>query len=173
LPPAQNFQFPLFDAQDALDFGAAGMVVSVLLGYEEEIEAACMKALVTLAIEGKEVGLPLVAEVRPSGPRVSLPGKAVELGASYALEGGADVIVIPNPGPASLKTIAAMVSTVPWLLKPTSLENAAQEMDEVLTLGGAGLWLDYTLFRQPDPAALAGTLYAHLHATQPEAQTTR
>jgi DhnA family fructose-bisphosphate aldolase class Ia len=173
MPPAQNFQFSLFSARDALDFGAVGMVITFLLGYEEEIEAACMKATVTLAIEGKEAGLPLVVEVRPSGPRVSLPGKAVELGASYALEGGADVIVLPYPGLASMKTIGAMVSSVPWLLKPTSLESAAQELEEALALGGAGLWLDHSIFSQPDPAGWIASLYARLHASQSETQPAR
>jgi DhnA family fructose-bisphosphate aldolase class Ia len=173
MPPERNFQFPLFSARDALDFGAAGMVLSFLLGYEEEIEAACMKALVTLAIEGKEAGLPVVVEVRPSGPRVSLPAKAVELGASYALEGGADVIVIPNPGLSSLKTISAMVSSIPWLLKPGNLFDAEQELVQALSLGGAGLWLDHTLFSQPSPTRIIDGLYSQLHSTQPAAQSTQ
>jgi DhnA family fructose-bisphosphate aldolase class Ia len=101
LSPAQIHQFQLFSAKEASDFGAVGMVISFLLGYEEDIEAACMKATVTLALDGKAVGMPLVVEVCPNGPRVSLPGKAVELGASYALEGGADAIAVPYPGTAA------------------------------------------------------------------------
>jgi DhnA family fructose-bisphosphate aldolase class Ia len=151
LPPEENLQVQLFSAQDALDFGVVAMVSTFLLGYEEEIEAACMKRTVNLAVEGKPIGMPLVVEVRPDGPRVSLPGKAVELGASYALEGGADVIVIPHPGPASLKTIAEFVS-VPWLVKPSSLNTAAAELESALSLGGCGLWLDHTLFGLPHPA---------------------
>jgi DhnA family fructose-bisphosphate aldolase class Ia len=172
LPPEQPMQFPLFSARDALDFGAAGMVISFLLGYAEEVEAACMKTTVTLAMQGQEIGLPLVVEVRTSGPRVSLPGKAVELGASYALEGGADVIVIPDPGPASLKTIGEFVS-VPWLLKPDCLDGAAEALERVLALGGAGLWLDHTLFAGPDPAGRLGGLHARLHSPQPETQPDR
>ena len=162
LPPEQAFTFPLFSAQEALDFGATGMVVSFLLGYEEEIEAACMKTTVTLALEGKANGIPLVVEVCPTGPRVSLPGKAVELGASYALEGGADVIAIPYPGPESLNTVCQFVS-IPWLLKPTGFATAGQELEEALGLGCAGAWLDYRLFSQPEPFKELQNLSEQIH----------
>jgi DhnA family fructose-bisphosphate aldolase class Ia len=141
------------------------MVLSFLLGYEEEIEAACLKATVTLGLAGKELGLPLVVEVRADGPRVSLPGKAVELGASYALEGGADVIVVPYPGPTSLKTIGEMVS-VPWLVKASDLEQAAGQMAEALESGAAGLWLDHGVFAQPDPTGRLARLSNQLHPVQ-------
>jgi DhnA family fructose-bisphosphate aldolase class Ia len=162
LPSTQIHTFPLFSTREALEFGATGMVVSFLLGYEEEIEAACMKTTVTLALEGKANGMPLVVEVCATGPRVSLPGKAVELGASYALEGGADVIAIPYPGPASLNTISQFIS-VPWLLKPTDFATAEQELDEALKLGCAGTWLDYKLFKQPDPIQISQTLSKKIH----------
>jgi len=159
LPPAQVQQFPLFSVEDASDFGAVGMVTSFLLGYEEEVEAMCMKTTVSLAIKGKDAGMPLVVEVRPTGPRVSIPNKAVELGASYALEGGADVIIVPYPGSSSLETIGQFVS-VPWLLKPSSFANAEQELHEALSLGCSGLWLDHTLFAQTDPTQVLQSLRA-------------
>ena len=166
LPPAQIHQIPLFSARDASDFGATGMVLSFLLGYEEEIEAVSMKATVALALEGKAAGMPLIVEVRPTGPRVSLAGKAVELGASYALEGGADGIAIPYPGSTSLKTISQFVS-VPWLVRPSSFSKAEQELEEALSLGGAGLWLDHTLFQQPAPAQVLRSLSHLVHTVQP------
>jgi len=165
-PPEHGNRLQLFTAQDALDFGAAGMVISFLLGYEEEIEAACLKSTVTLALTGKDLGLPLVVEVRPTGSRVSLPNKAVELGASYGLEGGADVIVVPYPGPASLKTIGAML-TVPWLVVPTRWATASQELDEALDQGASGLWLDHSLFALPDPAGAVSRLAGQIHKAQP------
>jgi DhnA family fructose-bisphosphate aldolase class Ia len=130
--------------------GAVGMVISFLLGYEEAIEAACLKAAVQLSLAGKDLGLPLVVEVRPSGPRVSLPAKAIELGASYALESGADVIIVPYPGLDSLKTISVMLS-VPWLLKPTSVDKAASEWEEGINLGATGLWLDHAWLEPASP----------------------
>jgi DhnA family fructose-bisphosphate aldolase class Ia len=120
-----------------------------------------LKATVQLAITGKEMGLPLLVEVCPSGPRVLLPGKAVELGASYALESGADVVIVPHPGLDSLKTIAAMLS-VPWLLKPTSAGSSAEEWEAALQLGASGLWLDHTWL---EPAMPLAELAVRVHKT--------
>jgi DhnA family fructose-bisphosphate aldolase class Ia len=164
-PPEQPNFLPLFTAQDALDFGAAGMVTSFLLGYPEEIEAACLKSTVTLALEGRDLGLPLVVEVRPTGPRVTLPGKAVELGASYALEGGADVVAVPYPGRESLVTLGKML-TIPWLVVPTRLDQAAAELDQALDCGASGLWLGYTLFALSAPAAALAALTGQVHPNE-------
>jgi DhnA family fructose-bisphosphate aldolase class Ia len=158
----------LLDAQDASDFGVSAMVLSFLLGYSEEIEGACMKATVNTGIEGRARGIPLIVEVRPTGPRVSLPGKAVELGASYALEGGADVIVVPYPGKSSLDTIAQFVS-VPWLIKPTSIEKAHSEIVQAMSIGCRGLWLDYTQFEAFDPTATLESFRRELHQVRLEA----
>ena len=143
LPPETATRVSILEANDALTLGASGMALSFLLGFEETLEAACLKAAVQLALAGKDLGLPLLVEVCPSGPRISLPRKAVELGASYALESGADVVVFPYPGPDSLKTIAGMLS-VPWLLKPTSPETVFTEWEVALEMGAAGLWLTHT-----------------------------
>lgn len=163
LPPAAPHRLPILTPQDALDLGAAGMVASFFLGYEEEIEAACLKTTVQWALAGKTLGLPLVIEVCPSGPRVMLPEKAVELGASYALEGGADVIVVPHPGRKSLDTLAAFLS-VPWLVKAGSPETAPAELEEALACGASGIWLDHRVFSTADPAASLQSLSERLHA---------
>jgi DhnA family fructose-bisphosphate aldolase class Ia len=143
LPPETATRLTIMDAKDALELGVSGMVLSILLGYEEAVDAACVKAAIKLGLEGKDLGLPLLVEVCPSGPRVSLPDKAVELGASFALESGADVVIVPYPGPDSLKTISAMLS-VPWLLKPTTAERSISEWEAAFGFGAAGLWLDHT-----------------------------
>jgi hypothetical protein len=75
------------------------------------------------------------------------------------------VIVIPYPGSASVKTISQFVS-VPWLLKPTNFAAVERELEEALSLGGAGLWLDHTIFQQPDPAQVLGTLSEQVHTAQ-------
>ena len=150
LPMSKAQRTTVLGAGEALDLGAAGMVMTFLLGYEEALEADCLQTAVSLALDGKALGIPLVVEVQTSGPRVSQPGKAVELGVSYVLEAGADVIVVPYPGSASLETIGQFVS-VPWLLNPTNLENASRELSEALSRGARGLWCDHTLFAQADP----------------------
>jgi DhnA family fructose-bisphosphate aldolase class Ia len=168
LPPEKVSYLTLLDAGDALELGVAGMVLSFLLGYEEAVEAACLKTAVQLSLAGKNLGLPLLVEVCPNGPRVSLPGKAVELGASYALESGADVIVIPHPGADSLKTIAAMLS-VPWLLKPTSADSSETDCETALGLGAAGLWLDHTWLAPGMPLAELARNVHKISDRKPEA----
>jgi len=167
LPASQPFRVPILTAQDAFELGATGMVTTFLLGYEEDIEAASLKSAVQLALEGKARGLPLLVEVRATGPRVSLPGKAVELGASYALEGGADGIIVPYPGDDSLKTIGAFVS-VPWFVRPAALETAAAQLDKALGCGAAGLWIDGSVFGAPDPAGLLASWHRRVHADRGE-----
>lgn len=162
LPAVQPQRVPVLTVEDAVSLGAVGMVTTFLLGYEEELEAECLRTTVQFAIEGKKAGLPLVVEVQPSGPRVSIPDKAVELGASYALEGGADAIALPYPGTKSLKTIAGFVS-VPWLVRPSRLETALVELQEALDLGAAGLWLDHGIFAPGAPVNLIDAARAVLH----------
>ena len=105
LPPEHIHYLPLIDAADALDLGANALVMQFLLGHEETIDAHCLKRVVQLAMQGSSIGMPLIVDVHPIGPRVVLRPKAIELGVSYALEGGADGIAIPWPGGASFADI--------------------------------------------------------------------
>jgi DhnA family fructose-bisphosphate aldolase class Ia len=150
LPPESNNLIPLLSPQDVLNLGASAMVLYFLLGYEEEIEAGCLQRTVQTSLEGAKVGLPLIVDVQPIGPRVVLFKKAVELGVSYALEGGADGVAIPWPGKESFKTIITMAGDVPVWIKPSSLEDAEVELSQALELGGTGVWLGNDVFAQSD-----------------------
>ena len=121
------------------------MVGTFLLGYEEEIEASCMRSIVEWAITGKANWHASDCRGKDDRPAHLFTWKAIELGASFALEGGADVIIVPYPGSRSLETIAAFVS-VPWLLKPTGLDTSTAELEEALGLGATGLFLDHRVF---------------------------
>jgi len=143
LPPQTPQYLPILSAQDALELGASALVASFLLGYEEKIDGACQRNIVQWALTGKTLGLPLLVEVQPTGPGILLPGKTIELGASYALESGADGVVVPYPGQESLANIAAMLS-IPWLLKPSAPGNIAAEWENAASLGASGIWLNHT-----------------------------
>jgi DhnA family fructose-bisphosphate aldolase class Ia len=154
LPPEKVEYLPLLEPEDALDLGANAIVMHFVLGHTEEIEAQCLKQVVHLAIDGLSLGLPLIVDVQPIGPRVVLLNKAIELGVSYALEGGADGIAIPWPGAESFKTIQAMCSGVPvW----------SMQISEALTLGAVGFWLDERVFAEEDPAATLKSLQDLAH----------
>lgn len=163
LPPETIQYIPLLNPADALDLGANALVMYFILGHEEEIEARCLQRMVNLALEGRSLGMPLLVDVQPIGPRVVLRNKAIELGVSYALEGGADGISVPWPGSQSFKTIQAMCSGLPVWVKPGSLELDTPELAEALQLGAAGFWLDERIFAVDDPAAALQALKALVH----------
>ena len=122
LPPETVQYVSLLDSAGALDLGASGVVIHFLLGYAETIEAECLKRTVALALDGASNGLPLIVDVQPTGSRVVLRSKAIELGVSYALEGGASGIAIPWPGPESFQSIKTMTGDLPVWLKPSDLD---------------------------------------------------
>ena len=164
LPPEKTFYLPLLNPADALDVGANAMVTHFLLGYEEQIEADCLKRVVSLALNGSPLGIPLIVDVQPIGPRVVLMSKAIELGVSYSLEGGADGVAIPWPGVASFVTIKKMLGDLPVWIKAGSQAAGVSELQEALDLGAAGVWLDESVFASPDPKAAVQALHDRVHA---------
>lgn len=155
LPPETISHIPLLTPMDALDLGASALVIYFLLGFEEQIEAGCLRNTVQLALEGTKVGMPLIVDVQAVGPRVVLGNKAIELGVSYALEGGADGVAVPWSNRESFQTILTMAAGVPVWIKPTVLEDSESELGDALQMGGTGLWLDQQLFTAQE---ITGTL---------------
>lgn len=157
LPPETVSHIPLLNPTDALDLGASALVIYFLLGFEEVIEAGCLHNTVQLSLKGTQVGMPLIVDVQSIGPRVVLHNKAIELGVSYALEGGADGVAVPWSNRESFQNILAMASGVPVWIKPTSLDESSTQLGDALQMGGTGLWLDQYLFTAEDiPAVLSG-----------------
>ena len=163
LPPESINLIPLLSPQDALDLGASAMVLYFLLGHQEEIEAGCLRRTVQTSLEGAQLGLPLIVDVQPIGPRVVLYKKAVELGVSYALESGADGVAIPWPGKESFKTIMTMTADSPVWIKPSSTEVAEVELSQALDLGGTGLWVGEDIFAQSDYGSILQKINTKLH----------
>ncbi len=166
LPPENIAYLPLLEVDDALDLGANALVMHFILGHEEEIEAQCLKRAVNLALDGLSLGMPLIIDVQPIGPRVVLLNKAIELGVSYAIESGADGITVPWPGTASFETIQAMCSGLPVWVKPSSLKLDAPELAEALALGAVGFWLDERLFAETNPAVTLQTWRRLVHVSE-------
>ena len=163
LPPETISHIPLLTPMDALDLGASAVVIYFLLGFEEQIEAGCLRSTVQLALEGSKVGMPLIVDVQAIGPRVVLMGKAIELGVSYALEGGADGVTVPWPGRESFNTILAMAAGLPVWIKPSNLEKSEAELGDALQMGGTGLWIDQQLFAAADINQLLDIIRAQVH----------
>lgn len=165
LPPETIQYVPLLNAADALDLGANALVMSFILGHEEQIEADCIQRVVHLALEGLTLGMPLIVDVQPAGPRVVLLNKAIELGVSYALEGGADGVIVSWPGTQSFKTILGMCNNLPVWVRPTSFEPGIPELTEALQLGAVGFWLDEHIFAAEDPVAHLQALKSLVHTS--------
>lgn len=163
LPPETISHLPLLTPMDALDLGASALVIYFLLGFEEQIEAGCLRNTVQLALEGTKVGMPLIVDVQAIGPRVVLKNKAIELGVSYALEGGADGVVVPWSDRESFQTILAMAAGVPIWIKPTTLADSESELGDALQMGAAGLWLDEELFETQEIAGTLEIIGAQIH----------
>lgn len=163
LPPETIYATGLLDTTGALEIGASAIVIYFLLGYTETIEADCLKRTVTLALEGDEKGLPLIVDVRATGPRVVLHSKAIELGVSYALEGGASGIVVPWPGVDSFQTIKKMTGDLPVWLQLSECDPDNPVIREALHLGAVGVWLGDELFNHADPVATAQRFRALVH----------
>ena len=163
LPPERIHYVPLMNGTDALNLGASGLVMHFLLGHEESIDAQCMQQVVKLALEGTAVGMPLIVDVHPIGPRVVLMPKAIELGVSYALEGGADGVVIPWPGSSSFDDIQTMAAGVPVWVKPDTVDAQAPKLTEMLEAEATGFWLNERLFAAENPTASIQALHDLLH----------
>jgi DhnA family fructose-bisphosphate aldolase class Ia len=163
LPPETIQYIPLIDSSDALELGANALVTQFILGHEEQIEAECLKRTVSLSLNGIGLGMPVIVNVQPVGPRVVLRNKAVELGVSYALEGGADGMVIPWPGISSFETILGMTSGMPVWVKPVSLHADSAEIADALRMGAVGLWLKENVLAEADPVSKLQELRNLMH----------
>lgn len=163
LPAETIAHLTLIDPPEALELGASALVSYFLLGFEEQVEADCLKTTVQLALQGRQAGLPLIGDVLPIGPRIVLPNKAIELSVSYVIEGGADGVAVPWSGRGTLETILKMAAGLPVWIKPSSLGDAVQELEEALSLGATGCWLNERLFAVADPAAFVESLRLALY----------
>ncbi len=164
LPPEKIEYTPLLDPKEVEELGASAMVLHLILGHEEEIETQCIKRLVNSAMEGLKLGMPLVVNVHPVGPRVVLMNKAIELGTSYAIEGGADGVVVSYPGEQSLATIIKMAGGSPVWIKPEIMDADEADQIKAMELGATGFWLDHRLFSLKDPSAVLKSFHSRVHA---------
>lgn len=167
LPPEHIQYVPVAGAAEVLDLGGNALVLHFLLGHEEAIDARCLQRVVQSAFDGTAVGMPVIVDVHPIGPRVVLRHKAIELGVSYALEGGADGIAIPWPGGASFVDIQTMAGEVPVWIKPETNAAGSPPMDEIIAAGANNVWLDDRVFDPANPLETLQTIQAFaalLHA---------
>lgn len=117
IPCNEPVYCPIALPDEALRLGASAVMATLLLGFDEAFEAANVRQAAAFAREASKENVPIAIDVRSLGPRVNEENFAdtVLLGASMALEFGADMVVVPYPGEDALKTALSFVS-VPIVL---------------------------------------------------------
>ena len=151
LPRPADFALPLHSVQrvplasptDAVQIGATAAVATLLLGFDEDFEAANIQAIAFMCRESVRVALPLLADVVLAGPKIE-PAKrdaAIQLGVSFMVEAGTDGIIIPLPAAPALKLLLDF-SPVPLFLRVDTAEDLAASRDALsaaLAAGCAGI----------------------------------
>jgi hypothetical protein len=92
-----------------------------------------------------------------------LLSKAIELGVSYAMEGGADGIAIPWPGGDSFVDIQTMTAEVPVWVRPGGAEANSPQFEEMLAAGVTNLWLDEKVFALENTAEAVRAFANRIH----------
>jgi DhnA family fructose-bisphosphate aldolase class Ia len=123
LPPANMKRVEISNGEDVLRIGGSAAAATLFLGYDEECEANNIRSISRLCRESYPLSLPVVADIRPIGPKVNETNfdDVIKLGVSFMMEAGADVIVIPECKAEIIELVTGW-STVPVVLR---VESAA------------------------------------------------
>jgi DhnA family fructose-bisphosphate aldolase class Ia len=96
--PRQQFRHvPICTVEEAMRLGASAVIIDMYYGVEDAITAEDTQNLRQWAGDGYEIGLPIIANIIPYGPRVTTTNFAeiTSLGARMCLEVGATAVSIP------------------------------------------------------------------------------
>lgn len=163
LPTRKVERVVISRAEDALELGANAAVTYFLLGFDEDFESENVRSIAALARECSRINLPLLVDVRPVGPKIGETNwaGAIKLAVGFMVEGGADAILIPDPGVEAFATLMEF-SPVPLLLQETADSALDEKRQAVLAeryrAGAAGLAVGADLFEQPDYAKATARL---------------
>jgi len=133
----------LASGEDVLEMGGCAAVAFFLLGFDDDFEAQNIVFMTDLLRECARIGVPVVADVRPVGPKITEANfkESAPLAVSFMQEGGADVIAIPYPGDDVFRLIMEF-ATVPILVRETS----PQAIETAIKLGASGVVLPEEIF---------------------------
>lgn len=145
LPLHSVQRVPLASPTDAVQIGATAAVATLLLGYDEDFEAANIQSIAFMCRESVRVALPLLADVALAGPKIE-PAKrdaAIQLGVSFMVEAGTDGVIIPLPAAPALALLLDY-APVPLFIRVDDAADLAAGRDalaEALVAGCAGIVL--------------------------------
>ena len=124
LPASAVTRVELSNGEDALRLGATAVVATFLLGFGEDLEAENIRSISLLARECYRLSLPLVADIRPIGDKITSDNYtgSIKLGTSFMMEAGVDALIIPECDAATCALIGGW-ATIPVILRLDELPD--------------------------------------------------
>ena len=170
LKPQPGFWTPVATPHRALQLGAHVAVCFLLYGWEDDrAEGSNLAQVGRWSEECADLGLPLMVEPLPIGPRVSDENDAVlvALGVRIATEAGASLIKANYTGQVESFREIVVGCPVPILArggpKAASEAEYAAQVRGVLRAGGRGLVVGRNVFQAEKPADTLRKLVGLVH----------
>lgn len=118
LPVSEVKRVEISQAEDVMNLGGSACVSTFLMGFSDDFEAENIRSISRLLREGYELSLPVFADIRPIGPKVSSINfeETIKLGVSFMIKAGADALFIPYCSIDSLELIGSW-SNVPVVVQ--------------------------------------------------------
>jgi DhnA family fructose-bisphosphate aldolase class Ia len=139
LPASDIKRIEISGAKDVMNLGGSAAVATFLMGFDDGFEAENIRSISLLMRECHTLSLPVFADIRPIGPKVSELNfeETIKLGTSFMMEGGADALILPR---CSMETLAFIAewSMVPLILRTDDLRDKT-EADNLFDLGVKGI----------------------------------
>ncbi|MCD6546019.1 MAG: hypothetical protein J7K69_05135 [Thermotogae bacterium] len=85
-------------SEDALYLGAKAVVVSFILGFDENLETKNIEMITEVIRESLRLSMPVIVDIEPIGQKIMDENfeKACELGLTMMTEAGADCVLLPK-----------------------------------------------------------------------------
>lgn len=160
----------LYTVEDAVRLGADAMACMGFPGASYEHQ--CMRNVARLAAEGREWGIPLMAEMLPGGFNPAIPNSVDNLviSARTGCEYGASIIKTSFAGSAEeyRRVIAASYQPVVVLggEKTGDLRSLFQCLEDAMTAGAAGVAIGRNVWKADDPQAVTRALVDIVHGNK-------
>jgi len=170
--PVREMSFgPIATPRDALRLGAHAAVTYLFIGQEDEGQEAKHLALVSrYTAECARVGLPLIVEPIPFGPRVTKANNSELVAAAVriAVEAGANALKVPYTGdPESFREVVKAAEGIPILVlggyRALSRRDLLEVIAETIEVGGSGVVFGRNIVQASDPAGVLWDIRAVVH----------
>jgi DhnA family fructose-bisphosphate aldolase class Ia len=167
--PNCNHWGAFYSVSDAINVGADGVIVSLLLGSQVEME--CMQFMARVAGDCLKYGLPCIFEALPvEGLAIKdkLDPQMIAFASRLAAELGADCVKTYYSGDSESFKLVTSRCPVPVLIAGGPKLDTEQQLFEVVTGmlagGGQGVFIGRNIWQHPDPTTLLQTLKLLIHS---------